>query len=218
MEKLFSTIHIFEGISEKSKEALRNIKKREASYSSNDLVISAGEDIKEICIILEGVLRCTEFTNVGKPVNSSYYGPGVSFPFYMLYGGESVYSFDTYAIRKTKVVWLAWDDIKKIIEEDINFMRNVMIYIAEFTCYNQRVLRALQYRRVRDRLVYWLVNINNPSITINIPISQEVIADILHVNRSTLNRELNILRDAGAIAIANKRIDVLDFQYLKNLL
>ncbi|MBF0714434.1 Crp/Fnr family transcriptional regulator [Gemella sp. GH3] len=218
MEKLFSTIHIFEGISEKSKEALRTIKRREAKYSSNDLVIESGEDIKEICIILEGVLRCTEFTNTGKSVNSSYYGPGVSFPFYMLYGGETKYSFDTYAIRKTKVVWFAWDDIKNIIENDIKFMKNVMIYIAEFTCYNQRILRALQYRRVKDRLVYWLVNINNPSITINIPISQGVLADILHVNRSTLNKELNLLQESGAISIGNKRIEVLDFQYLKDLL
>lgn len=69
-----------------------------------------------------------------------------------------------------------------------------------------------------DRLAYWLIKINNPKNWIELPISQDILSDILHVNRSTLNQEITKLQKLGVIETERKRIRVLDIEYLESIL
>ena len=69
-----------------------------------------------------------------------------------------------------------------------------------------------------DRLSFWLLHVKNPDKIIEIPNSQEVLADILHVNRSSLNQELKFLDAEGIIELEKKKIRVIDKEYLQSLL
>lgn len=209
---------IFEGISEESKAAIRNMNKKEKLYHPNELVIEEGEKIKNICVILEGALKATEYTSSGKELNSSYYFGGDAFPFYLVYAKVKRYFFNTYALKKTRVVWLPVDELKEIIDKDQVFLHNVLRFVAEYCTYNKVTMRAIQYRKVSERLSYWILNINDPSKIITIPNSQEVLADILHVNRSSLNQELKRLDKKGVIQLENKKIMVLNKKYLESLI
>lgn len=218
IEELLKTIYILNGISEESKNKLRKLSYREVDYSSKELIVKSGQEINEICFILKGGLKCTEYTPSGKELNSSYFNTGISYPFYLLYGGETHYFFNIYAVKKTKLVWFKWEDIKPIIESDVVFTANILKEVANYTCYNKMILRGVQYRRVLDRLAYWLIKINNPKNWIELPISQDILSDILHVNRSTLNQEITKLQKLGVIETERKRIRVLDIEYLESIL
>lgn len=218
MVKLPLDIHIFQGISKSSKEKLRKMNKRLVNYSARELVFNEGEKIENICIVLEGMLKCTEYTPQGKELNSSYFAAGDAFPFYLLYGGEKNYFFNTYAVKKSKVILLPIDELFPIIESDIKFMKNIAAFIADYTCYNKRILRLLQYNKIEERLAYWLLNLNNSQDKILVPNSQEVLADILHISRSSLNQELVKLKKKGVLRIEGKEIIINNLIYLENLI
>ncbi len=218
MDELFWNRMIFDGISEESKIAIENMPKEIESYKANELVSREGDAIESVCIILTGALKSTEYTSEGKELNSSYYFGGDAFPFYLVYGGIKTNFSNTYALKKTKVVWLNVKELIPIIDSDQVFLHNILRFVAQYCCYSKLIIRCTQYRRVLERLSFWLLHIKNPDTIIEIPNSQEVLADILHVNRSCLNQELKYLVTEGVIELEKKRIRVLDKEYLQALL
>ncbi|MEG0250299.1 Crp/Fnr family transcriptional regulator [Peptostreptococcus sp.] len=218
MDNLFWDRMIFKGISEESKNAIENMHMVESSYHANDLVMNEGEAIESVGIILSGALKATEYTAGGKELNSSYYFGGDAFPFYLVYGDIKNYFSDTYALKKSKVVWLKVEELVPIIDNDQIFLHNILRFVAEYCCYSKLIIRCTQYRKVMERLSFWLLYVKNPEELIDIPNSQEVLADILHVNRSSLNQELKLLENQGIITLDRKKIKVLDKNYLEAIL
>ncbi|SFE14892.1 Crp/Fnr family transcriptional regulator [Peptostreptococcus sp. D1] len=228
MDNTFWDRSIFRGISEESKNAIEKLNKKEVTYDSNTMIIREGQEIEHFAIIIEGVLKSTEYTSSGKELNSSYffareqhssyYFAGDAFPFYLIYGGVKNYFFNVLALKKSRVVWLPVDELKEIIDKDPVFLKNILQFVAKYNCYSKVLLRGVQYRKVIERLSYWLIYMNNSDELIEIPNSQEVLADMLHVNRSSLNQELVQLDKDGIIQFNRKNIRVLDKEYLKSLL
>lgn len=218
MDKLFWDRDIFKGISQKSIDAINKMKKREQSYDANEFMIMENEDIDEFCIILDGVVKSTEYTAIGKELNSSYFFGGDSFPFYLVYGGKKKYFFNTLAVKKTKVVWLDVEELIEIINNDKVFLINILEFVARYTISSKLLLRCVQYRKVIERLSYWIIHINDPQKPIPIPSSQEVLSDMLHVNRSSLNLEIHRLCEIGVIELRKKNIIVKDIEYLESMI
>lgn len=228
MDNLFWDRAIFRGISEESVKAIEKMPKKESEYQANTIVIKEGEKIEYFCVILDGVLKSTEYTSNGKELNSSYFFAreddasnffaGDAFPFYLVYGGVENYVFNVIALKKSRVVWLPINELKAIIEKDEVFLHNILQFVAKYNCYSKILLRGVQYRKVIERLSYWLIYLNDADKIIEIPNSQEVLADMLHVNRSSLNQELVQLDKMGVIDFDRKYIKVKDREYLESIL
>lgn len=224
LDKRFWDRLIFRNISPASKAAIEKMNKSQVSYLANELIIEEGEPIDAICVILSGVLKSTECTVDGKELNSSYFfeGQGIpggdAFPFYLVYGGEKNYFFSTYCLKKATVVWLPVKELFPIIEKDRVFLHNVLVFVSEYSRYSRALLRCVQYRKVMARLAFWLTHVNNPGHPIRIPNSQEVLADMLHVNRSSLNQTLREMDDLGLILLEGRTILVLDEEGLREIL
>ena len=218
MDDLFWNRMIFEGISEKSRYEIEKMPKKICSYKSKELIQEVGEDIDSVCIILSGALKSTEYTADGRELNSSYYFAGDAFPFYLIYGGVKKTFYNTIALKKSEVVWLPMDELVKIVDSDQTFLHNILRFVAEYCCYSKLILRCIQYKRIKERLCYWLLYLNDSSKDIAIPESQSVLADILCVNRSSLNQELKIFENDGYIKIYKKKIKILNKNALEALL
>lgn len=211
-------ISIFKGVSEERKHELKLVNKRFETFKPGEKIIRVGSKINEVCVILDGIVRCVEYGPGKKEIDSFYFTTGVTFPFYMLIGGEKFHSFDTFAVKKTKVMWLPWDEIEPIINKDIVLMHNILVFIAEFTCYNKMIARCLEYRRVQDKIAYWLLHLSKSSEAVFVPMTQDILSDILQVNRSNLNKELMNLQRLKVIEINKQEIKILDRDYLEYLL
>lgn len=213
---------LFEGISEASKCAIEEMPKEVCSYGAGDLIRSEGDPINEICVILSGVLKSTEYTVDGKELNSSYFfgsdtiPGGDAFPFYLIYGGEKEYYFNTYCLKKAEVVWLPIEDLFPIIDQDKQFLQNVLIFVSDYSLFSRQLLRCIQYRKVTERLAFWLTRICEGPL-VHIPNSQEVLGDMLHVNRTSLNAGLKELEQDGFIRLEGKSIRILDEEGLSEL-
>lgn len=220
LDERFWNRAIFEGIAESSKEAIRELDYWEATYHANEMILSEGAPIDHFCIMLEGVIKTTEYTSDGKQLNSSYFFGGETlpggdaFPFYMVYGEQSHYFCDTYCVKRARVIWLPVAQLCPVIERDPVFLLNILRFVSAYAQYSKHLMRCVQYRKVEDRLAYWLMNLNDPTQRIAIPNSQEVLADMLHVNRSSLNQALKYVEEKGVIRRQGKYIWVQDPDYL----
>lgn len=218
MDNRLWDICFMKGISEESKKKIAQIETKTRTYEANELILADGEEIRDIGMILKGVIKSTEYTKNGKELNSSYFFGGDAFPFYLIYGGVKRYFFNTYCLKKASLIWVPVDQIMPIVHSDPIFMQNILVFVSKYTVYSKMNLRMVQYRKISDRLSYWLIHMNDPSQRIKIPNSQGVLADILHVSRSSLNQEFKKLQQAGILKLEGKYIHIQDESYLrKNL-
>ncbi len=220
---------IFKGISTESIARLLRTNSQRKSYEPNEVVFRKGDSLKYFCIIEKGLLKSSEYTNGGKEMSSSYFyhekdmGTDYpfaidAFPFYLIYGGMGKHTMDTYSVKSSTIIKIPIDELKPIVESDPVFMKNVLMFVSEFACYSQIMLRAVEYRRVEERLAYWMLNVNESRNNIRIPYSQEVLAGMLHVSRSSLNQELIRLREEDLIEINKRKIIIKNVKYFLDLI
>ncbi len=208
---------IFDNISEKSKERLKQAKIRKRSFSANQIVARKGDKLDHAMLISTGCLRVIEYMIDGKEMVASYYSESDAFPFYLHFGKTTQIPYDVYALKKSEVLFLPFDTVEKIIEDDIVFMRNVLEFVAEYTCFYRLLLRATQYNKVVQRIAYWLLHIQEID-ALKYPSSQKMLANILRVNRPSLNQELKKLSQLQVIEMKGMKVKILDQEYLEDLI
>ena len=213
----FLESEIFRAISPESIRKLRQLPVTLLSYPAKELVRQQGSALSDFMIIKKGCLKVCEFMIDGKEIVSSYYFEGDGFPLYLHFGDVHVFPYNVFTVYRSDVYFLPLADLEAIIRSDPVFMENVLRFVARYTCFNKLILRSTQYNRVNQRLAYWLLNLDQVD-AYKMPSTQEMLADLLHVNRSTLNQELKKLETLKVIEINGMDLRVLNPGYLEALI
>lgn len=208
---------LFEGISKKSKADIESLDILVKTFESGEKVFSKDSDLKYAMFIESGCLKACEYNINGKEIVSSYYVAGDAFPFYLYFGNTHELPYDVYATRKTTVYFLPLQDFEKIMDTDIVLTKNILKFVAEYTCFNKLVIRATQYSKVSQRLAYWILHLEEVDY-LKMPSSQIMLSDILRVNRPSLNQELKKFSEDKAISVDGMDIRILDRDYLRKII
>ncbi len=208
---------IFDGISQESKDQITALNPRIYYYGARKISVRNGEILKYVLLIKKGCLKTTEYMIDGKEIVSSYYNEGDAFPFYLHYGKYSHFPYDVYAVKRSEVYFVPFKELKPIIDKDPVLMNNILTFVAEYTCFNKFVLRSTQYHKINQRIAYWLLHIDEID-TLKLPKTQEMLSDILQVNRSCLNTELKLMESQGLIEVKGIKIKVLRPDLLEDLI
>lgn len=208
---------LFEGISKKSKAEIESLDILVKTFESGEKVFSKDSDLKYAMFIESGCLKACEYNINGKEIVSSYYVAGDAFPFYLYFGNTHELPYDVYATRKTTVYFLPLQDFEKIMDTDIVLTKNILKFVAEYTCFNKLVIRATQYSKVSQRLAYWILHLEEVDY-LKMPSSQIMLSDILRVNRPSLNQELKKFSEDKAISVEGMDIRILNRDYLRKII
>lgn len=208
---------LFEDISKKSKNDIQKLDIISKTYDSGDKVLSKDTELIYAMFVYSGCLKACEYTIDGKEIVSSYYVAGDAFPFYLYFGNTREFPYDVYATRKTTVYFLPLKEFEKIMDADIVLTKNILKFIAQYTCFNKLVIRATQYSKVSQRLAYWILHLDEVDY-LKLPTSQAMLSDILRVNRPSLNQELKKFCEDKAISIDGMDIVILDRDYLRKFI
>lgn len=208
---------LFDGISENSKRELNKLNIIVKNFETGDIILHKNDELKYAMLIDSGCLKACEYTINGREIVSSYYFAGDSFPFYLYFGNTHEFPYDVYATKKTKVYFLPLKEFERIMDTDIVLTKNILKFVAEYTCFNKLVIRATQYSKVSQRLAYWILHLDEVDY-LKLPTTQTMLADILRVNRPSLNQELKRFIDDDAVITDGMDFEVLDRDYLKKII
>lgn len=188
------------------------------SYRPGELIVSEGDTIRNVGIVDKGVLKSVVNTYDGKQQSASFFFEGDIFPLYLIYGGCTQYFFNTYCVKNTTVSWLPVPQFMALADQNRDMIYLILQYVAGYACYNKMIMRALHYRRVSERLAFWLLYFHVTGKSFTLPFSQEILADILYVNRSCLNQELRRLERERIISREGRKITILCADALNSIL
>lgn len=218
MDQRFWNTEILDEIPSKIRQEMKSIICSKRSYQPGELIVSEGDTIRNVGIVDKGLLKSVVTTYDGKQLSASFFFERDIFPLYLIYGGCTQYFFNTYCIKNASVSWMPVSDFKALAEKNRDMIYLVLQHVAGYACYNKMLMRALHYRKVSERLAFWLLNFHVTGKPFTLPFSQEILADILYVNRSCLNQELRRLEREHIISRKGREIIIACPEALNSIL
>lgn len=211
-------LSLFQSIEDTTIHCLNEMGAITRTYQPGEIVSYFGDNLDYIYVIMRGTLKTNEYTVEGREIVSSYYSAYDAFPFYLMYSGVTQIPYNVICHKEADVILLPVDKIQECINQDMKFMQNVMVFISKYCNYNKKVIRTTSYSKVIQRLAFWILTSVDRENCYQLPGTQEVFADILQTNRSSLNQELQRLSHLGAIQLKGRTIKLLDRSKLEEIL
>jgi CRP-like cAMP-binding protein len=126
-------------------------------------------------------------------------------------GRESSYA--ALALADCKLVVIPCAAVSGLMECDGNFARSMVVALARSNARLLAELEAATLQRSKQRLAGYLDSLADGkpgACTVQLPVSKTVVAARLGVKKETLSRLLRELADEGVIAVAQRKIAILD--------
>lgn len=210
--------YLFQNIGEEAIQAINGMNIIVKRYKKGEIVNLFDDPIDYFHVIMKGSLKTNEYKLNGKEIVSSYYYAYDAFPFYLVYGGAKKFPYNIYCHKDALIYHVPVKPLMQVIESDSQFMQNALKFVASYCRYNKKVIQTVTFPKVNQRLAFWLLSSSDENDDFILPDTQQIFADMLLVNRSSLNQELKQLEKEGVIEIKGNLLHIIDRQYLDELL
>lgn len=190
------------------------------TYQRSELICPQGSKINHFGIVLDGILKAVDQTVNGDELCHAYFEKNDIFPELLYFSGKKYYTYSLVAAKKSSVAWIPVEVLEEMLERDSLLMYSLLLYISRRGLKDQLYLNCLNYQTIRERIAYWIVGMNDivPGETVHMPLSQSILANMLHVSRSSLNQELKMMEREGYFKIRGQEMYIENVERLQEML
>ena len=181
------------------------------------VIYHQGDKIDKIGLILEGVMKCANYTNAADEINPHHFYEGDIFPEYLLLAGVTEYIYTLVAEKRSKVTSVDLHCFKYFIMSHMQCCQLLIAYMAKRGLLAEKWKICNCHRNLPTRIAYMLLEIYGVSDTdwIEMKDSQQIISTKLEISRSAYNQEMIKLEEENIIKRDRSKIKILKRRKLK---
>lgn len=219
MEKYLDSLKklsLFKGLDDKEILFVCNcLGARVHSYEKDEAIFFTGEEIKEIGILLKGILRIEKEDIRGNLTVVEELSELQMFGEAFVLGEVKKSPVSVWAKSKAEVIFIDYNKLIKTCPSSCSFhntvIKNMLRILAEKLILINAKLNIVQKSTIREKLMsFFEYNAQrNDSTEFDLPFNKTHLAEYLGINRSAMSRELSNMKDAGLIEINKNKIKLL---------
>lgn len=192
-------------------------------FSAGDMILYQGEVPSTAYVVKTGLVRTYNISSEGDEKPISFWGPSdiLSIPWVFDKSPSTMHFFEAhtdcavYAIRR--------NELMKILRTDHKLSLDILDRYATLLTANTLQLDALECSRASDKVLHMLfylcqahgITQKDGTVCIDIPLTQQDLANLLGLTRETTGIELLKLKRTGLISLSKKRYFVKKDTLLK---
>ena len=201
------------GVAETELQHLISVARRRR-FDRHEVVFHRDDPADSLHLIAKGRFAVRIMTPVGDTVTISVLGTEDSFGEMALIGGEARRSATVLALERAETLAIYKGDFDRLRAE-FPAVNDVLLrsLVRELRAMNERLLEALYVpseRRVLRRLKELTADHADGEGDVEVPLTQEELAELSGTSRSTVNRVLRQEEKRGTVALQRGRTMVLD--------
>lgn len=193
------------------------------AYKKGEFIIRPGESPPGVFYIQSGIVKAYDITKYGEENLLIIRKDHEIFPLIWAITGQERHIIYQ-AITNTSVWRIDRQALIDVIEKDPGILNPLLEMTVEmYRIHSERIIN-LEYRSVRERLISFLLTMNNRfgkktpnGSLIQVPLRQQDIASSINASRETTSRELTALEKKGLIKNSSE-ILLIDTKKLKSFL
>jgi len=205
---------LLEGVAEADVRRLVEVARRRR-FARNEVVFHRDDPGDSLHLIEKGRFAIRNMTPLGDTVTIAVRGPGDSFGEMALIGASPRRSATVVALEQAETLAVYKDDFEQLRHEHPSIDELLFVFlVGEVRMLNERLLEAL-YLPVERRVLRRLRELSelageDGGEPVEIPLTQEELAELAGTTRATINRILREEEKRGTVALRRGRTVVLD--------
>jgi CRP-like cAMP-binding protein len=218
--QLLSKCPVFHGISEKrTEELLKHIHYQLKSFSKNDVVAIAGEQITHLYIILSGSVKGEMIDYSGKTIKIEDIEAPRPLATAFLFGAENKFPVTVSANNNVKILAVPISEFLKLLQMELNILKNYLNSISSRTQFLSQKLHFLSFKTIKEKVAHYLLQKAGERLhSVELNNTQQQLADLFGVTRPSLARVLAEMQREKLIVIEKRTVTLLNKQKLNELL
>lgn len=194
------------------KEKLLSLPHQIVTLRRSDVIYHKGDKINKIGYLLEGVMKCANYTNDGDEINPHYFYEGEIFPEYLLLSGNNEYIYTLIAEKPSKILLVDFQNFRNLIMHDMEWCHLLIAYMAKRGLLAEKWKLCNCYGSLRSSIAYMLLEIygvSNDEWT-EIKDNQRIISTKLQISRTSYNQEMIRLEEENIIKRDKSKIKIIN--------
>jgi len=202
-----------------TEELLKHIHYQVKSYSKNDLVAIAGEQISHLYIILSGSVKGEMIDYSGKTIKIEDIEAPRPLANAFLFGSENKFPVTVSANNNVKILAIPISEFLKLLQMELIILKNYLDSISSRTQFLSQKLHFLNFKTIKEKVAHFLLQKAGDHLhSIELKSTQQQLADLFGVTRPSLARVLAEMQRERLIVIEKRTVTLLNKQKLNELL
>jgi len=195
-----------------------------AKYRKNDLIVTAGEKLESIGMLLTGEASVSKEDAAGNRVVMVLLAPGDIFGEIVAFAGGPRWLATVQAQTACAVMFIPKAQIigecEKMCAWHRELIQNMLKIISSRAMLLNKKVEYLAMKSMRGKLAAFLLEEykKKGTLTFTLPMKRHEMADFLNVSRPSMSRELGRMRDEGLIDYHLVTVTVKDLPGLRRIL
>ncbi len=211
---------IFRGISPEDLRVLfGQIHYQVKTYQKNDLIAIGGEICDRLLIIQQGSVKAEMIDYSGKTIKIEDLSAPWPLATAFLFGKENHFPVTVSATTDVEMVSIPKPEFVKLLQLSSLILNNYLNTISTRAQFLSQKLKFLSFKTIRQKIAHYLLEKAGDWLqTVEIPQSQEQLAEMFGVTRPSLARTLGEMVQEGLIETQRRSIKILDKERMNQLL
>lgn len=213
---------LFKGITaEDITQMLACISPRAADFAKGELMIETAGPMKEIAIVVAGMVAVTKETPLGERMVLKKIPTGGIFGEVAALSDSQRSPATIYALEKSTVLFILpqriLENCRKACPWHQQLTANLIHLVASQALYLNRKIDYLTIKSMRGKLCTYLYEQYRKSgrVQFTLQYNRNELAEFFNVSRPSMSRELGRMRDEGILAFHGDRFELLNLEALK---
>ncbi len=190
------------------------------TYTKGQIIHLQDEVCLSMDIVLEGEISVQKIDTSGNILKITVFSGEEVLGANLLFSNRNIYPMTIIAESKSVILHIYKELVLELCHADILFMSSLMTVIADKTLILTDKIDAISLKTINQRIIdylryqYYLQN----TYKIKLTISKKELAERLGIQRSSLSRELQKMREKGMLEYDSKSITIKDHEILNRQL
>ena len=191
-------------------DLMHSVRYRVVHYHKGDILAFEGSDCLYADIIIRGEMVASLMGPSGRIIRVAAHQAGKLLAPAFLFASDNQYPVTVEATTETTVLRLMPADLEKMLNSDQRLMMNYIRMLSNIVCQLTKKVRMLSMN-VREKVSLYLKEQSRLQQTRNIllPLSRQELADYFGIQKYSLLRCLNELKQEGVIRVEGRHIHIL---------
>lgn len=188
-------------------------------YSKNAVIHFQNEKCTSLDIVLNGTVMIQKIDAGGDMLALCDFEAGDSIGENLLFSCNNIYPMTMTAKCDTQIIHIKKDIVLSLCGSNSDFLKNFLQSVSDKTLILAGKIKVLSMKTIRQCIAEFLLleYHTQKSATIRLNTTKKELAEKLGVQRPSLSRELNKMRNENLIAFDAKNITIKNMEALKRL-
>lgn len=181
------------------------------SYDKGDYIAKAGSRLMGLSIVVEGSVRGEMLDYSGKKMKiEDIASPNILAPAFLFSNGSTI-PVDVVANESAKILFISKEQFLTLMSSDSKILNNFLNIVSSRSQFLTEKIKFLSFKTIREKFMHYIMMISRQSgrSEIELPQSQEKVAELFGVTRSALAKVISELNEDGVIISRNRKVTIL---------